>query len=115
MEKPKKPAVDDSLLAKVTGLAGLVAYQSGSVVSRAIVKSPAGTVTLFAFDEGEGLSEHAAPFDALVHILDGEAEVTLSGTAHRLAEGDAIVMPAGSPHALKALTPFKMMLVMVRG
>ena len=89
-------------------------YQEGSVVSRQITKAEAGTVTLFAFDVNQGLSEHTAPFDALVHILEGEAEVTISGTPFRLNTGDAIIMPANEPHALKAIQKFKMLLTMIR-
>ena len=92
----------------------LVTYQPGSVVSREVMKGKAGTVTLFAFDKGQGLSEHTAPFDALVHVLDGVAEVTLGGAPHRLSTGDMILMPAHVPHALKAIEAFKMMLVMIR-
>jgi quercetin dioxygenase-like cupin family protein len=92
----------------------LVAYQDGSVVSRQITKADAGNVTLFAFDAGQELSEHTAPYDALVHILDGEAEARLSGVPYLLAAGDAIIMPANIPHALKAVTRFKMLLTMVR-
>lgn len=92
----------------------LVTYQDGSIVSKEIIKKPTGTVTIFAFDQGQGLSEHTAPFDALVYVLDGETEITISGQAHHLKEGEMIVMPAGEPHALKALKPFKMMLVMVK-
>ena len=94
--------------------ADLVAYDAGAVVSRAIVKKSVGTVTLFSFDKGEGLSEHTAPFDALVHVLDGVAEVVVAGTPHRVAAGQFIVMPAGKPHALNAVERFKMMLVMIR-
>jgi len=92
----------------------LVEYQAGSVVSRALVNEKAGTVTLFAFDEGEGLSEHTAPFDALVHLLEGEAEVVISGRPLRLKQGEVVIMPANEPHALKALTRFKMLLTMIR-
>jgi len=95
-------------------MADLAAYQEGSVVSRQITKADAGNVTLFAFDAGQELSEHTAPFDALVHILDGEAEVRLDGVPHALAAGDAIIMPADVPHAVKATTKFKMLLTMVR-
>ena len=95
-------------------LADLVAVQPGSVVSRTLVKKEKGTVTLFAFDAGQGLSEHTAPFDALVHVLDGEAEVVLGGKAHRVAAGEALLMPANVPHALMAIRPFKMLLTMVR-
>jgi len=92
----------------------IVAYQPGAVVSREIVKKKTGTVTVFAFDKGQGLNEHTAPFDALVCVLDGAAEITIGGSPNRLGKGDAIVMPAGVPHALKAVERFKMMLVMIR-
>lgn len=92
----------------------LVAYQDGSVVSKEVIKKPTGTVTLFAFDRDQGLSEHTAPFDALVCVLDGEVEIVISGEPHLLKEGDMIIMPGGKPHALKALKRFKMMLVMIR-
>jgi quercetin dioxygenase-like cupin family protein len=84
------------------------------VVSRQITKAEAGNVTLFAFDINQGLSEHTAPFDALVHILEGETEVTISGKPFQLKMGDAIIMPANEPHALKALQKFKMLLTMIR-
>jgi quercetin dioxygenase-like cupin family protein len=92
----------------------LVQYQPGAVVSRTLVKKPAGTVTAFAFDAGEGLSEHTTPFDALVLAVDGEAEITISGVAHRVKAGDILRLPADQPHAVKALTKFKMILVMIR-
>ena len=92
----------------------LVGYQDGAVVSRTIVDKPVGTVTLFAFAEGQGLSEHTAPYDALVQILDGQAEVTIAGAAYRLKAGELIIMPADQPHALRALTGFKMLLTMIR-
>jgi len=95
-------------------LIDLVHYQAGSVVSRTLVNEKAGTVTLFAFDEGEGLSEHTAPFDALVHILEGEAEVAISGKPFQLKQGEMLLMPANEPHALKALSRFKMLLTMIR-
>jgi quercetin dioxygenase-like cupin family protein len=95
-------------------LIDLVDYQEGSVVSRTLIDKGAGTVTLFAFDKGQGLSEHTAPFDALVCILDGEAEITISGQPFRVREGQMIVMPAGEPHALRGREKFKMMLVMVK-
>lgn len=95
-------------------LADLVAYQDGAVVSRQIVKADAGNVTLFAFDAGQALSEHTAPFDALVHVLDGDAEVRIAGVPHTLAAGDAIIMPAHVPHALRAVTRFRMLLTMIR-
>lgn len=99
---------------QVLHIAELVSYQEGSVVSRQITKAEAGNVTLFAFDINQGLSEHTAPFDALVHILEGEAEVTISGKPFQLKMGDAIIMPANEPHALKALQKFKMLLTMIR-
>jgi len=92
----------------------LVEYQGNSVVSKTLIDKQAGTVTLFAFDKGQGLSEHTAPYDALVYIIDGVAEVTISGKAHQLAESEMIVMPANEPHALKATEKFKMMLVMIK-
>ncbi len=95
-------------------LIDLVEYQEGSVVSRTIIDKRAGTVTLFAFDESQGLSEHTAPYDALVSILDGEAEIAISGKTHLLKGGEMIIMPANEPHALKATKKFKMMLTMIR-
>ena len=94
--------------------AALVNYQDGSVVSREIVKKPAGTVTVFAFDEGQGLSEHTAPSDALVQVLEGEAEITIAGKSHRVQSGEMILMPANQPHALKALKRYKMILTLIR-
>ena len=102
------------LMAQALNTLGLVDYQAGSVVSRQIVKKPVGTVTLFAFDAGEGLSEHTAPFDALVNVLEGEAEISISGQAHRVKAGELIIMPANEPHALKAPVRFKMLLTMIR-
>lgn len=101
--------------AKVVELADLVEYQENAVVSRTLVKRGTGTVTLFAFDAEQALSEHTAPFDALVHALEGEGEVILGGTPHRLGEGQAILMPARVPHAVRAPQRFKMLLVMIRG
>jgi quercetin dioxygenase-like cupin family protein len=92
----------------------MVAYQEGSIVSKEIIKKSSGTVSVFAFDRDQGLSEHTAPFDALVHILDGEVEITISGEPFRLKTDEMIIMPRGKPHALKAVKPFKMMLVMIR-
>lgn len=100
--------------AKAVNLAGLVEYQPGSVVSREVVKKPTGTVTVFAFDAGQGLSEHTAPFDALVYLLDGEAEITIAGKPIAAKAGDMVIMPANQPHALKAVERFKMLLVMIR-
>ena len=99
---------------QILKMSELAAYQEGSVVSRQITKADAGNVTLFAFDQGQELSEHTSPFDALVHLLDGQAEVRILGVPYILGTGDAIIMPADEPHALKALTPFKMLLTMIR-
>jgi quercetin dioxygenase-like cupin family protein len=100
--------------AEALALASLVSYQEGSIVSRTLVSRPTGTVTLFAFDEGQGLSEHTAPFDALVQILDGEADITISGKALRARQGEVVLMPADQPHALSAPVRFKMLLTMIR-
>ena len=99
---------------EILKIADLVSYQDGSVVSRQITKADAGNVTLFAFDKDQELSEHTAPFDALVHVLDGEAEVRISGKVFPLQTGEAIIMPANDPHALRALSRFKMLLTMIR-
>jgi quercetin dioxygenase-like cupin family protein len=103
-----------SLVGQVTNLAGLVDYQEDSVVSKTIMESKTGSVTLFAFDEGQGLSEHTAPFDALVYLIDGEVEVTISRKALTLKKGEMIIMPANQPHGLKALAKFKMLLTMIK-
>lgn len=95
-------------------LADLVQYQEGSVVSREILKKSTGSVTVFAFDAGQGLSEHTAPFDALVQILDGEAQIAVAGKPHSVKAGELLLMPAHQPHALKALKRFKMLLIMIR-
>ncbi len=102
------------LVAKTANLQGLIEYQEGSVVSRTIIDKKVGTVTLFAFDEKQGLSEHTAPYDAMVYILDGETEVTISGKPIRLKQGEMTIMPANQPHALTAVTKFKMLLIMIR-
>jgi quercetin dioxygenase-like cupin family protein len=99
---------------EVLHMADLAAYQEGAVVSRQITKEEAGNITLFAFDTGQELSEHTAPFDALVHVLDGEVEVRISGKPFHLKPGDAVIMPANEPHALLAVTKFKMLLTMIR-
>jgi quercetin dioxygenase-like cupin family protein len=98
----------------VQRLVDLINYQDGSIVSREIIRKSTGTVTLFAFDEGQGLSEHTAPFDALVHVVDGQAEVLISGKAYNLNQGDYVILPANETHALRALSKFKMLLVMIR-
>lgn len=99
---------------QVKRVVDMVGYQDGAVVSRIVMKQPAGNVTLFAFDAGQELSEHTAPYDALVHALDGEAEITIAGRPHRLRPGDMIVMPANQPHAVRAASRFKMLLTMIR-
>ena len=99
---------------EILDLTTMVSYQSGSVVSRQITKADAGNVTLFAFDKGQELSEHTAPFDALVQIVEGEAEIIISGKSFQLKSGEAILMPADEPHALKATRPFKMLLTMIK-
>jgi quercetin dioxygenase-like cupin family protein len=98
----------------VVALSALVDYQPGAVVSRTLVKKTAGTVTAFAFDAGEGLSEHTAPFDALALIAEGECEITIAGTPHRVIAGHVLRLPAGRPHGVRAVTPFKMILIMIR-
>jgi quercetin dioxygenase-like cupin family protein len=100
--------------AQKQNLASIVSYQSGSIVSRTIIDNRAGTVTLFAFDEGQGLSEHTASYDALLHVLEGEAQVKVSGEANLIGEGEAIILPAGKPHSVKATKRFKMLLTMIR-
>jgi quercetin dioxygenase-like cupin family protein len=104
----------ENLVGMVAALDGLIVYQEGAVVSRTVIDKPAGTVTVFAFDKGQGLSEHTAPFDALVNVIDGEAEITISGRPLRVKKGEMLIMPANDPHALKAVTRFKMMLVMIK-
>ena len=104
----------ESISASVVSLAKLTDYQRGAVVSRTISDKSAGTITVFAFDAGHGLSEHSAPYDAFVYAIDGEAEISISGEKHRLIEGQMIIMPAQAPHTVKAVTPFKMLLVMIR-
>jgi len=99
---------------EVLDVAGMVSYAEDSIVSRTLVENTAGTITLFAFDAGQGLSEHSAPFDALVEVLDGEGEFTVGGTAHTVAAGQILLMPANVPHAVEARKPFKMLLTMLR-
>ena len=100
--------------AEVVTTENMVGYQDSAVVSRTVVSKAAGTVTLFAFDRGQALSEHSAPFDALVVVLDGEGEITISGRPFKVARGQAILMPADEPHAVRAVERFKMMLVMIK-
>ena len=107
----KHKGFDAATVAKVRDL---INYQDGAVVSREIIKKPEGNVTLFAFDEGEGLTEHTSPFDALVQVLEGEAEISIAGQPHRVQEGELILMPASQPHALRAVKRYKMILTMIR-
>ena len=104
----------EKLEAKATQLVNLIDYQEGSIVSQTIIDKETGTVTLFAFDEGQGLSEHTAPYDAMVHVLEGDAKVTISGKAIMVKQGEIIIMPANQPHALFAVSRFKMLLTMIR-
>ena len=106
--------VDDTLTAQPLNLADLVQYQPGAVVSRTLIDKKIGTLTLFAFDEGQGLSEHTAPYDAFVQVVDGAADITIAGEIHRVTAGQMIIMPANLPHALRAAGRFKMLLVMIR-
>jgi len=99
---------------KVSTLVGLVDRADGAIVSRTLIDGPGGSVTLFSFDAGQALSEHTAPYDALVHVLDGEGEFTIAGETHRVGSGEIVLMPADLPHAVRAVVPFKMLLVMVK-
>ena len=103
-----------NLAGTVLNIKDLVSYQTGSVVSRTLIDKSVGTVTVFAFDHGQGLSEHTAPFDALVQIIDGTADITIDGSLHTVKEGEMIIMPANRPHSLKANPQFKMLLTMIR-
>jgi quercetin dioxygenase-like cupin family protein len=106
--------VPDELKARILKAEELIEYQKGAVVSKEILRKDTGTVTIFAFDRGEGLSEHTAPFDAVVHVIDGKAEITISGNKNILERGDLIIMPANEPHSLHAVERFKMILTMIR-
>ena len=106
--------VKESLTGRAVAMNGLVSYQDGAVVSRTLIDRKIGTITLFSFDAGQGLSEHTAPYDAFVQIIDGTAEVTIAGKPQQVACGEFIIMPADIPHSLKAAERFKMMLVMIR-
>jgi len=112
MTEEKSGASD--LAERVLPLVDLIGYQEGSVVSRTIIDRKTGTLTLFAFGQGQGLSEHTAPFDALVYILDGEADIAIAGKTYRVGAGEMLIMPANKPHALKATQQFKMLLAMIR-
>ena len=109
--EPREP---NSLKTRAINLVNLIDYQEGTVVSRTLIDKKVGTLTLFAFDKGQGLSEHTAPFDAFIYILDGKTEVIISGKDHSVGTGEMIIMPANEPHSLKALGKFKMMLVMIK-
>jgi quercetin dioxygenase-like cupin family protein len=110
----EKSDVRNRQAAEAKSLKSLAQYQKGSIVSRILLKNPGGTVTLFAFSKGEGLSEHTAPFDALVICVEGEAEIEIAGEKYRLQEGETITMPANAPHAVRAASDFKMLLVMIK-
>ena len=114
IDEVKSMAENKKLCAQSANLNNLIDYQEGSVVSRTIINKTNGTVTLFAVDQGEGLSEHTTPFDALVYITEGEAEITISGSPIKLKKGELTIMPANQPHALRALAKFKMLLTMIR-
>jgi quercetin dioxygenase-like cupin family protein len=114
MEQTGDSKSSNRLSLEATRLADLVDYQEGSIVSRTVIDKKAGNITLFAFAAGQGLSEHTAPFDALVYVLDGAAEVVVSGKPVHLAEGEMVIMPANEPHSLRAAERFKMMLIMIK-
>ncbi|MCX9084673.1 MAG: cupin domain-containing protein [Candidatus Methanoperedens sp.] len=102
-------------MAEIINLKDYIKYSAGSVVSKTLKQNPAGTITLFAFDSGQGLSEHSAPFDAVVQIIEGKGSIIIEGKEHNLKEGELITMPANVPHAVKAVQKFKMLLIMIRG
>lgn len=107
--------MDEDIKSKALNIQSLLDYQKDSVVSREVIKKELGTVTFFAFDQGQGLSEHSAPFDAMVQVIDGEAEITISGVKNTVSAGEIIIMPADEPHALQAEnSPFKMILTMIK-
>lgn len=107
--------MNEDIKAKALDIQKLVDYETDSVVSREVIKKELGTVTFFAFDKGQGLSEHSAPFDAMVQVIDGEAEITISGVKNTVSAGEIIIMPANEPHALQAVdAPYKMILTMIR-
>ena len=106
--------MNDDLKSKVLALNKIIDYQEGTIVSKTIINKQTGTITLFAFDEGQGLSEHSAPFDATVTVLDGEAEIAITGEKFHLNAGEMIIMPANDPHAVRAIKQFKMMLTMIK-
>ena len=113
-KSPAKTKKGANLIGKAIVLADLTKYQAGAIVRREVLRKPTGTVTAFAFDAGQALSEHTAPFDALICVLDGEAEMQIAGKPHQVGAGQMIILPANKPHAVKAVTRFKMLLVMIR-
>ncbi len=113
-DTPSTPAETETWPHTAVNLAELIRCQTGSVVSRVLLKRPAGNVTLFAFDAGQELSEHTAPFDAVVQVVDGEAEITLAGTLHRVQRGEVLLLPACRPHSVRAPVELKMLLTMIR-
>ncbi|MBL7844443.1 MAG: cupin domain-containing protein [Cyclobacteriaceae bacterium] len=113
MSEKKEPG-KESLSAQATTLDDLIVYQPDAVVSKTIIKKSTGTVTLFAFDKGQGLSEHTAPFEALVYLVDGKAEISVAGKPNVVSKGEMIILPANIPHSLHALQPFKMLLTMIK-
>jgi quercetin dioxygenase-like cupin family protein len=115
MSKPEAQGNETLPQAQAVDVAALVAYADGSIVSRTLAENDAGTITLFAFDAGQGLSEHTTPFDALVHVLDGQVELTIGGESVPASAGQIVLMPANVPHAVKAAKRFKMLLTMLRG
>jgi quercetin dioxygenase-like cupin family protein len=113
-EGKMKSKDSEKIAAKVLTSCDLIDYQEAAIVSREILKGKNGSVTAFAFDAGEGIKEHKTPFDALVHVIEGEAEITIGGKPSRLKSGEMILMPADIPHAVKAVTQFKMLLIMIK-
>lgn len=107
-------STDDRIVRNAALLSGIAEYQDNSIVSRTLIDRKVGTVTVFAFDEGQALSEHRAPYHALVYVVEGEAEIVISKESRTVKEGEIIIMPGGEPHSVKALSDFKMMLVMIR-
>lgn len=114
MKAGKERGKHEKLVGQAVKIVDLIDYQEGSVVSRTIIDRDIGTVTLFAFDEGEGLSEHSSPYDALAQVVDGEAEIVIAGRTIHVNEGELVIMPADQPHSLKALKRFKMVLTMIK-
>jgi len=110
----KKQTINDKYIAKANNLESLIDYQADSVISKTIIGKKAGTVTLFAFDKEQGLSEHTAAYDAMLYMLDGEAKITISGKAVIVKKGEMLVLPANEPHALEALSKYKMLLIMIK-